>query len=784
MSMLFSVNSIKKCLKKKNHSAIRYIMLVFCFCPLLVIGQQTVNIIPQPVSIEIKQGHFIIDDHTSIRFNSGSKELKAAADYFSSYIKNISGKTLPENVAKQKTIELKIVNTEGIGNEGYLLNVTPASIIITANTKAGIVYGMQSLFQTLPPIRSNAALQIPNMAIKDYPRFTYRGMHLDVSRHFFGPEFVKEYINLIASYKMNVFHWHLVDDQGWRIEIKKYPNLTATGAWRVDQTDKIWGSRPQAKPGEAATYGGYYTQEEIKEIIAYAAARNVTIIPEIEMPGHVASAIASYPQLGCKQQPQLPLTGGDYTGMSSNYCAGNDSVFHFLEDVLTEVMALFPSTYIHIGGDEVDKTPWKKCSRCQARMKKEGLKDEEELQSYFIKRIEKFVSSKKRKIIGWDEILEGGLASTATVMSWRGEAGGIEAAKMKHDVIMTPGNPVYFDHYQAGPEGEPVAIGGMNTLRKVYDYEPVPKELNEAEAKYVLGAQANLWAEFITTPLHVEYMILPRMPALAEVVWSPKENRNWQNFNQRLQNHIKAYGQKGLHYCSGNYTVSIKPTSQNGKLFVNLSSDMLNSEIYYTVDGTEPTLSSDKYLQPIEINSSVSLKASTVINGRIMGVRPAKQNFVMHKAIGKNVSYINPVSRYYMADGPNSLTDGVRGSNAVGKYWHGFSAKDMIATIDLGEVKNTQSIILGCLQNYSDWIFLPQSVKFETSVNGTDFEEVQTVNNPVSINDRNVLYDFKSSFAAKSVRFIRVTAKNNLCPPGHNGEGKPGWIFADEIIVD
>jgi hexosaminidase len=306
-----------------------------------------------------------------------------------------------------------------------LLNVTPKSITISANTHRGLIYGIQSLLQTLPAIRTNAALQVPCLEIVDYPRFAYRGMHLDVSRHFFGPEFVKTYIDLIASYKMNTFHWHLVDDQGWRIEIKKYPKLTSVGAWRVDQNDIAWGSRPQAKPGEAATYGGYYTQEQIKDIIRYAEERNISIIPEIEMPGHVASAIASYPYLSCTQKPQLPLTGGNYSGMASGYCAGNDSVFTFLENVLAEVIQLFPSKYIHIGGDELDKEPWKVCPRCQARIKKEGLKNVDELQSYFIKRIEKFVNSKNRKIIGWDEILEGGLAPDATVMSWRGETGGI-----------------------------------------------------------------------------------------------------------------------------------------------------------------------------------------------------------------------------------------------------------------------------------------------------------------------------------------------------------------------
>ncbi len=759
-------------------------LFLVMLCPCFLFAQQNVSIIPQPVSLQVKEGNFLIDNSTAIKFNVANNDLKAAADFFSAAIKNISGKALLLNAAAKNNIEFRIAKTKDIGEEGYLLNVTPSAITIVANTKAGIIYGIQSILQTLPAIRTNALLKIPSMQVTDYPRFKYRGMHLDVSRHFFGPELVKEYINLISAYKMNTFHWHLVDDQGWRIEIKKYPKLTSVGAWRVDQNDKVWSSRPQAKPGEEPTYGGYYTQEQIKEIVKFAAARNVTIIPEIEMPGHVASAIAAYPALSCTQQPQLPLTGGDYTGMSSNYCAGNDSVFTFLQNVLVDVMALFPSQYIHIGGDEVDKNPWKKCAKCQARIKEEHLKNEEGLQSYFIHRIEKFVNGKNRKIIGWDEILEGGLAPDATVMSWRGEGGGIEAARMKHDVIMTPGDPLYFDQYQAGPEGEPLAIGGMNTLREVYNYEPIPKELNAVEASYVLGAQANLWAEYITTPQHVLYMVLPRMLALAEVLWSPKETRDWLSFNERLQPQFKAFDQKGLPYSKGNFTVGIKPLAQNGKLFVSLSSDIIGASIHYTMDGTEPTINSTVYQKPFEIQTSVLLKASNEVDGKIMGVQAARQNFALHKAVGKNVVYTNPVSTYYLADGPNSLTDGVRGKDAVGKYWHGFSGKDLIATIDLGEEQNIEIIALGCLQNYNDWIFLPAFVKFEISKDGKNFTEISNLKNPVSMEKRYDQFDFVATFSKQPARYIRVTAKNNVCPPGHSGEGKPAWIFADEIIVE
>ncbi len=762
------------------------IILFFTFGTMFLFAQQKVNIIPQPVSLQVNEGAFLLDANTAIQYSSSNKELRAAADFFTAYVKSICGYTLPVNVAKKRIILFQLTKSEETGEEGYQLSVTPSTITIKTNTKAGIVYGMQTIFQILPAVRTNAVVQIPCMQVTDYPRFKWRGMHLDVSRHFFSPDFVKEYINLMATYKMNIFHWHLVDDTGWRIEIKKYPKLTSVGAWRVDYTDKVWGARPQAKQGEEPTYGGYYTQDQIREIIQYAAERNVTIVPEIEMPGHIASAIAAYPALSCNQSPQLPLTGGNYTNMSSNYCAGNDSVFHFLENVLNEVIQLFPSRYIHIGGDEVDKTSWKKCARCQARIKSNGLKNEEELQSYFIKRIEQFIISKNKKMIGWDEILEGGLAPSATVMSWRGESGGIEAAKMNHDVVMTPGSPCYFDHYQAGPEGEPPAIGGFNTVKKVYEYEPIPAELTAIQAEYVLGAQGNVWTEFISTAEHLEYMVLPRMPALAEVLWTPAKNKNWEQFNQKLQVLFKGYNQKGLHYSPGNFTVNIKPASQNGKLFVTLSSEALNPAIFYTADGSLPNAQSKAYTQPIAVNESSTIKAITVVNGKVMGLKPAEQSFAMHKAIGSNVVYTNPVNKNYMADGPNSLTDGVRGTYAVGKYWHGFNGKDMIATVDLGEEKSIQSISLGCLQNYKDWIFLPQSVSFEVSADGSNFVFVQTISNPVSVNEANaIIHDFKVNFASQKVRYVRVSAKNlGVCPKGHSGEGQPAWLFADEIIVN
>ncbi len=759
--------------------------LLLLACPLTLFAQQ-VSIIPQPVELKLNEGNFSIDKNATVQFNTSQAALKPAVDFFLKAVKDISGIALQQNKPAAKKVEFILAAQTAFKPEAYSLTVTPSLIQIKASSYAGIFYGIQSVLQTLPQVRTNAALQVPCMQINDEPRFKWRGMHLDVSRHFFSADVVKQYINLMAMYKMNTFHWHLVDDQGWRIEIKKYPKLTSTAAWRVDQNDKVWGSRPQAKPGEAATYGGYYTQEQVKEIIAYAKTRNVTVVPEIEMPGHVASAIAAYPQLSCTQLPQLPLTGGNYNNMSSNYCAGNEEVFSFLQDVLTEVIALFPSTYIHIGGDEVDKGPWKKCERCQDRMKKEGLKNEEELQSYFIKRMEKFIVSKKRKMIGWDEILEGGLAPEATVMSWRGEAGGIEAAKMHHDVVMTPGSPCYFDHYQAGPEGEPLAIGGFNTVKKVYDYEPIPKELSAEQHKYVLGAQGNVWTEYISTAEHLEYMVLPRMLALAETVWSPAATKNWNDFSRRLQFHFKAFDAKGLHYSPGNFTVDIKPAAKNGKLEVALFSEVPTASIFYTTDGSVPTVSSAVYTQPIAVESTQTIRAVTVQNGKIMNLQPVEQRFVMHKAVGANVQYAFAPSRSYMADGINSLTDGVRGKSAVNKFWHGFNKNNLVATVDLGTEKNISRVSLGCLQHYRDWIFLPTAVKFEVSLDGKTFTEVAMVQNDVPVNTLALtIKDFTAKFAATNARYVRVTAFTlEACPKGHPGEGKPAWTFADELEVE
>ncbi|HEY3430074.1 MAG TPA: beta-N-acetylhexosaminidase [Cyclobacteriaceae bacterium] len=499
----------------------------------------TITIIPVPVKITPGSGMFRWNE--SVTIGTGDQGKKAA-QFLSDFLttkKIPSTLTSPEADGNQVT--LSIIQNDELKKEGYTLSVDDTGVAISANTDAGLFYGVQSLIQLI----SADGKEVAKAQITDYPRFSYRGLHLDVCRHMFPVSFVKKYIDLMARHKFNRFHWHLTEDQGWRIEIKKYPKLQEIAAYRNETLIGHAHDKPEKFDG--TRYGGFYTQEEIKEVIQYAADRYVTIVPEIEMPGHAQAALSAYSELGC--------TGGPYTaatkwGVFENvYCAGKEETFKFLEGVIDEVAELFPGEYIHVGGDECPKTSWEKCKHCQKRMKAEGLKDEHELQSYFVQRMEKYINSKGKKIIGWDEILEGGLAPNATVMSWRGEEGGIAAAKQSHDVIMTPENWCYLDHYQDTSKTEPLAIGNYTPISEVYSYEPLPPQLSEAETKFILGAQGNVWTEYIATPEHVEYMVYPRACALAEVVWSSKESRNYENFLQRMETHFNRLDDWNVNYA-------------------------------------------------------------------------------------------------------------------------------------------------------------------------------------------------------------------------------------------
>ncbi|MFZ2286303.1 MAG: beta-N-acetylhexosaminidase [Bacteroidales bacterium] len=509
-------------------------------------------IIPLPAHMEVTRGSFYIQPATRISYTGGN-EAAAVAEQLAILLRPATGFALTVSEGSDGDICL-LTDTSGVWKaEEYRLAVTKRKVILTAANPEGLFRGIQTIRQLLPPQieNSNAVSEVkwtmPCVAVTDYPRFEWRGMHLDVSRHFFDVEFIKRYIDILAMHKLNVFHWHLVDDQGWRIEIKKYPRLTEVGAWRVDREDKTWNSREPQQPGEKATYGGFYTREEIKEIVDYAAERYITVVPEIEMPAHVGSSLAAYPEYSCTGGPFTVPPGGVWP-ITDIYCAGKEETFTFLEDILDEVIALFPSQYIHIGGDEADKTEWRRCRDCQARIREEGLKDENELQSYFVKRIEHFIKSKGRKLIGWDEILQGGLAPEATVMSWQGFEGGIAAAKSGHHAVMTPVSHCYFNVYQGDPATEPASFNGLTTLKKVYSFEPVPAELTPVERKYIMGAQGCLWTEYVTDGKTAEYMILPRLTALSEVVWSAPESRNWEGFSVRLQMMMERFDAMGLAY--------------------------------------------------------------------------------------------------------------------------------------------------------------------------------------------------------------------------------------------
>jgi len=508
---------------------------------------ETLNIIPKPQSVEVYQGGFRLADDLDYVLSGAFKHPAFIESFLISLFPGVE-----LTAGKGKDIKLIIDPSSDISAEGYRLEVTTNQILLTSGDEPGIFYGLQSLRQMLPAdIEASGSTvngaTIQNAVLIDVPRFGWRGMHLDVSRHFFPLEFVKQYIDMLALHKMNTFHWHLTDDMGWRLEIKTYPELTEICAWRVDREHEPWREWSPIQPGEKATYGGFYTQEEVKEVIAYAAERQIQVIPEIEMPGHSSELFAAFPELSCEGE-YFAVRPGSYWPNEKILCGGNDSVFIFLQNVIDEVVELFPSKYIHIGGDEAHKKKWEACPKCQARIKAENLADEHELQSWFIHKMEAYINAKGKVIIGWDEILEGGLAPNATVMSWRGTKGGIAAAKAGHDVVMTPYSHLYFDYYQGDRETEPVAIGGDIRLDKVYSFEPIPEELTAEEARYILGAQANLWTEFIKTPDHAEYMVLPRMTALSEVQWSQPEDKNYKDFLKRLETLLPRFQHKGWNY--------------------------------------------------------------------------------------------------------------------------------------------------------------------------------------------------------------------------------------------
>lgn len=727
------------------------------------------NIIPKPIFQQIKNGVFQLNKNTSLET---SNEFSDVANYLTSFVKEAFDLKIS---SKKSDTKILFTKDNSIKNEeGYLLKIDKNTIEISANSSKGAFYAVQSLIQLLPIENKSTSVSIQCLEIQDAPKFAYRGMHLDVARHFFSVDFIKKYLDLMALLKMNTFHWHLTEDQGWRIEIKKYPKLQEIAAFRKETLIGHYSDVPHQF--DRKKYGGFYTQKEIKEIVKYASERQITVIPEIEMPGHSQAAIAAYPELGCTgNQLEVATKWGVFEDI---YCT-KESTFQFLEDVIDEVIPLFPGKYIHIGGDEAPKNRWNKCAHCQNVIKKEGLKDEHELQSYFIKRMEKYINSKGKQIIGWDEILEGSLAPNATVMSWRGNVGAIEAAKQQHEVILTPNSHCYFDYYQSDNENEPLAIGGFLPLEKVYDFNPIPEELTKEEAKFVLGAQGNIWTEYMSTPEKVEYMVFPRIIALAEVVWSAKEQKNYDDFIRRLEFFNKRLDAKNVRYANHLYEVKGEFINKNGKVFYEFETITKGKDIRFTTDNSEPNSNSKIYEKPIPIEKSQTLKAA-VFNkeGTKLG-RVFEQKINLHKAVGAKISLNIAPHKAYDAGGTQALINGISGNNKRfgDKEWLGFLGDDVEITIEFDNPTEINAISTRFHNGNGQWIYAPKKISFEF-----DNGEKRTI---LLKNNNELLVAVFEKFEEKIVKTIVISIPNyGIIPEGKQGAGNKAWTFIDEIIIE
>ncbi len=731
------------------------------------------GLVPAPQHVERLSGHFAFPTTLALVDLTSEPGVPPVLSYLREQLAQHAGITCNTTTVapsgNSAALILKTISDPDLGDEGYKLEIQPNRIHIQANKPAGLFYGVQTLFQLMPPefLGQNGSLPspvtVPCVRVVDKPRYGWRGLMLDVSRHFFSIEFIKKQIDLLAMHKMNRLHLHLTDDQGWRIEIKKYPRLTQISSWRREPDGHI--------------EGGYYTQDELRELVRYAQSRFVTIVPEIEMPGHCTAALAAYPELSCTGGPfRVAIEWGIHRDV---YCAGNDQVFQFLEDVLTEVMEIFPSKFIHVGGDEVPKDRWQHCPKCQARIKAEGLKDEAELQSYFIRRIEKFLNAHGRRLIGWDEILEGGLAPNAVVMSWRGTKGGIAAAQANHDVVMSPTTYCYFDYYQGNPLTEPLAIGGNLPLEKVYKFDPTPEELPPDKAKHILGGQANVWTEYIPTPQQAEYMIYPRLAAMAEDLWSPKEQHNWESFVARLQHQLRRYDALELHYARSLFAPELEtafdPTRK--ELTVRLAPHFPGSEVRVDLRGDGHYR---KVTKPIKLRHSATLKAKAFLHGKPVSDE-ITVTFLAHKALGKPVTLGEEMQNNY------TLTDGLFGTRFTNDgRWQRVKNADFVATVDLGKPERVGRISIRCLQNTGRYVFLPKKVEFAVSEDGENFREIASVLNPIPPEGtEEIVREFSCRMPDLKVKKVRVTAKNiGVSPLAKIKGGTDSWIFVDEIVVE
>ena len=675
-----------------------------------------VNLIPKPAHIEVTGGYFKVDSNL-IFGNDQSGTIRYVVDE----------------------------SFNGGNPEGYALNVTKKGIELRAASKSGLFYGEQTLRQLY------TSKGIPCVSIQDNPRFPYRGLHLDVSRHFFPKEEVMKLLNVMSYYKLNTLHMHLTDAGGWRIQMDKYPKLTTDVAFRTESDwQKWWDGKdrkylPEGTPG---AYGGYFTKEDIREIVDYATARHSNIIPEIEFPGHSDEVFVAYPELSCAGKP---YTTGDF-------CIGNEKSFTFMEDVLSEVIELFPSEYIHIGGDEAGKGAWKTCPKCQGLKRRNGMKDVDELQSYMIHRAEKFLISKGRKLIGWDEILEGGLAPEATVMSWRGEEGGIKSARMGHDVVMTPGGYMYFDFYQADPKTQPYAIGGYTPIKRAYSYNPVPVDsLTAEESKHILGVQANTWTEYIKDEKHLEYMMFPRALAVAEIGWTPQEERSWEDFKPRMNANIPVLQRMGIN----TFTLSdeIETTMEVDTLWreikVMLDAEKYPAEIRYTTDGSIPTASYRVYDGPIVVKDSADIKAAIFRDGQLQET-PTEKKVDYHRGINKPIHYNSKLYSGYMAGGMNALLDGYRGGlTYLDGRWQGY-LNDLDCVVDMGEVTDIHKVSSRFMQLIGPGVYQPGEVELLTSEDGESYISQGVIPTTISNTDKDLSFQEYTFNGDWKARYIRI----------------------------
>ncbi|WP_302532975.1 family 20 glycosylhydrolase [Phocaeicola coprocola] len=779
-------------MKRISFNLMGVLCILFSTCFYACSEKRTLNsdyeIIPKPLDVNCKgDASFLLKDGVAVIYPENNQKMQDNAEFLVDYVEKQTGVKLtshagmPVDGAICLTLDLNDDNAEA-----YKLIVNDKRVCISGASEAGVFYGIQTLRKSLP-VAQDINVNLSAVEIYDKPRFAYRGAMLDVARHFYTVDEVKTFIDMLALHNINRFHWHLTDDQGWRIEIKKYPKLMSVASERKETVVGRWYSGIyDGKP-----YGGYYTQDELRDVIDYAAKRHITIIPEVDLPGHMQAALTAYPELGC--------TGGPYEvrtiwGVSQDVlCVGNDFTLQFVKDVLSEVADIFPSEYIHIGGDECPKVRWEKCPKCQERIKSLGLKSdakhtkEQRLQSYMIQEAAKYLKEKGKRIIGWTEILEGGLVPDATLMSWIGESGGIEAAHQHHDVIMTPNTYLYFDYYQSKKvEDEPLAIGGYLPIEKTYNYEPMPKELTKEEQQYIKGVQANLWTEYIPVFSQVQYMVLPRLGAAAEVQWTDPSKKDYKDFLRRVPHLVAVYDCYGWNYATHVYDVNVdmKADTVNHVLNVQLST-MADDPIYYTLDGQDPTEKSLKYTKPFTIDQSVVLKTMAVHPDRTSKISVDTIRF--NKATLKPVVLLQPNESRFSPDGPVVLVDGRNGNHSFDTgAWLAVAGNDLEAVINMQAETILSSASVHVYVRKDAWLFDARGFSVSVSSDNKNYKEVASQEyKQMQESDSDGIIEHELSFDPCKATYVKIKViSEKSMPDWHWDAGKAPFLLVDEIILN